>query len=50
VESGLLGLVELLLVFGLVMWFGWSQLRALKRHDVDSADPDDRDRREKSED
>lgn len=32
-DSTLLGLIELLLVFGLVMWFGVSQLRALRRGD-----------------
>ena len=32
-SSGLLGLIELLLVFGLILWFGVSQLRALKKLD-----------------
>jgi hypothetical protein len=31
VDGNLIILVELLLVFGLVFWFGWSQLRSLKR-------------------
>lgn len=30
-SSGLFGLLELLLVFGLVAWFGISQLRAVRR-------------------
>lgn len=30
-SSGLFGLLELLLIFGLVAWFGISQLRAVRR-------------------
>lgn len=34
-----LALIELLLIFGLVAWFGYSQLRALKRDDNKDAKP-----------
>jgi len=33
--SGILPLIELLLVIGVVMWFGVSQLRALKRSKIE---------------
>lgn len=33
--SGILPLIELLLVIGVVMWFGVSQLRALKRTKIE---------------
>ena len=34
-NADLLALAELLLIFALVVWFGISQLRALKRDDTD---------------
>lgn len=38
-SANLLAILELLLVFGLVLWFGISQLRALKRDEpADKAD------------
>lgn len=43
-SSNLLGLLELLLIFGLVAWFGISQLRAVRRDRPDDrASPRDRD-------
>ena len=35
-SSSLFGLLELLLVFGAVAWFGISQLRAVRRDKPDS--------------
>ena len=39
-DASLLGLIELLLVFGLVLWFGVAQLRALKRDERSKRDDD----------
>ncbi len=41
-SGSLFGLLELLLVFGLVFWFGYSQLRAVRRPDSSERDPADR--------
>lgn len=39
-SSGLFGLLELLLVFALVAWFGISQLRAVRRDRPTDEDKD----------
>jgi hypothetical protein len=36
-NADLLALAELLLIFALVLWFGISQLRALKRHGTENS-------------
>ena len=49
-SSGWLALAELLLVFGLLFWFGFSQLRALKKAERDAEKPPSRgDERDKNE-
>jgi hypothetical protein len=48
-NSGWLALAELLLVFGLLFWFGFSQLRALKKAEREAREKASREARDDDE-